>query len=83
MMAYVIGKICVVDGFGLLSVCAVCGQLSWNVTLGQLAVDSWQTDNIPYPSTAQILPATYASIQAAQELPENGNKLMRHLGAQG
>jgi hypothetical protein len=38
MLAYGVGKICAVDGYGLLSVCVLCGELSWNVTLGHAGI---------------------------------------------
>jgi Ca2+/Na+ antiporter len=57
MLAYVAGKICAVDGYGLLSVCVVYVMLQFAIHHTDR-----ETDRNPHPSTAQILPATYASI---------------------
>jgi hypothetical protein len=86
MLAYPVRKICAVDGYGLLSVCVVYGSLSWNVVPRQLAIhhaDRQQPTSIHCTDFTYNIRQHISSLRGIQELPEDGNKLPKIIGAQG
>jgi hypothetical protein len=76
MLAYVVGKICAVDGYELLYTLGYVPRQLHDANR-QKSISVYCTD-FTYNIRQHI-----SSLRGIQELPEDGNKLPKYVGAQG